>query len=122
LPDHNVSVLVFIPEENDHITTGMWDISKKWVLLDEYRVPTCQVTYWREMVGMPEDKSYEQTHSNPDEMDTVTYKIRTLQKENYAKDKEIEQLRAVLENIALAVKHEASDLIVRTRLYTAFEV
>src|SRR5690606_20767194 len=91
LPDHNVSVLVFIPEENDHITTGMWDISKKWVLLDEYRVPTCQVTYWRETVGMPEDKSYEQTHSNPDD-----YKIRTLQKENYAKTKEIEQLRGLL--------------------------
>jgi hypothetical protein len=39
-----------------------------------------------------------------------------------AKDKEIEQLREALENLALAVKHDASDLVVRTRTNTAFEV
>lgn len=46
-PPHNLGVLVFIPEEDSHITAGMWDISKKWVLLDEYREPENEVTHWR---------------------------------------------------------------------------
>lgn len=49
LPTYNKGVLVFIPEEDNHITAGMYDVSNKWVLLDEYRQPQSQVTYWREM-------------------------------------------------------------------------
>lgn len=46
LPDVNMGVLVFIPDEDNHITSGMWDVGKEWVLLDEYRVPECEVTHW----------------------------------------------------------------------------
>lgn len=46
LPPHNIGVLVFIPDEDNHITSGMWDVSNSWVLLDEYRVPECEVTHW----------------------------------------------------------------------------
>lgn len=52
-PEYNIGVLVFIPEEDNHITSGMWDISKKWVLLDEYREPTCEVTHWMKMPPEP---------------------------------------------------------------------
>lgn len=59
-PEFNLEVLVFIPAEDDHVTSGMWDIDKKWVLLDEYLVvpretpeiidghktPDSIVTYW----------------------------------------------------------------------------
>jgi hypothetical protein len=80
LPDYNVSVLVFIPEEDNHCTVGMWDVSKKWVLLDEYRVPRSEVTYWREMVDLPTDDSYKPSEHRPDEMDTITYQMRELNK------------------------------------------
>lgn len=54
-PEHNISVLVFIPEEDDHITTGMWDISCKWVLLDEYReVEEDKITHWMKCPEKPE--------------------------------------------------------------------
>lgn len=80
LPPENVGVLVFIPEEDNHCTTGMWDVSKKWVLLDEYRVPKSEVTYWAEMVELPEDTNY-----NPvdriEEEEMITYKLRALQKQ-----------------------------------------
>lgn len=81
LPPENVGVLVFIPEEDNHCTTGMWDVSKKWVLLDEYRVPKSEVTYWAEMVELPEDQSYtpQRTFSNIEE-DTITYQMRALHK------------------------------------------
>lgn len=46
-PPQNLGVLVFIPGEDNHMTTGMWDVSNEWVLLDEYRVPTCEVTHWQ---------------------------------------------------------------------------
>src|SRR4051812_16476752 len=45
-PEHNAGVLVFIPGEDNHITSGMWDISNEWVLLDEYRTPEEEVTHW----------------------------------------------------------------------------
>lgn len=80
LPPENVSVLVFIPEEDNHCTTGMWDVSQKWVLLDEYRVPKSEVTYWAEMVELPYDTSYNQV-DRIDEEETVTYKLRDLQKQ-----------------------------------------
>lgn len=80
LPDYNVSVLVFIPEEDNHCTVGMWDVSKKWVLLDEYRVPRSEVTYWREMVDLPTDDSYTPSVHRPNEMDTITYQMRELNK------------------------------------------
>lgn len=57
LPPENVGVLCYIPEEDNHCTTGMFDVSQKWVLLDEYRVPKSEVTYWAEMVDLPEDNS-----------------------------------------------------------------
>jgi len=53
MPDYNVGVLVFIPEEDNHITSGMWDISDKWVLLDEYRKPECAITHWMRMPDEP---------------------------------------------------------------------
>lgn len=81
LPPENVSVLVFIPEEDNHCTTGMWDVSKKWVLLDEYRVPKSEVTYWAEMVELPEDKSYTPQRVFNEEEDKLTYQIRALNKE-----------------------------------------
>jgi hypothetical protein len=52
-PEYNVGVLVFIPEEDNHITSGMWDVSNKWVLLDEYRKPECKVTHWRKLPPKP---------------------------------------------------------------------
>jgi uncharacterized protein DUF551 len=54
-PAKNLGVLVFIPAEDYHITAGMWDISEKWVLLDEYRVPECEVTHWMEMPDVPDE-------------------------------------------------------------------
>jgi hypothetical protein len=45
-PEYNKGVLVFIPDEDNHVTSGMWDISKKWVLLDEYRIPETKVTHF----------------------------------------------------------------------------
>jgi hypothetical protein len=83
LPDYNVSVLVFIPEEDDHCTTGMYDVSEKWVLLDEYRIPKSDVTYWREMVDLPKDRTYTPSAHRPEEDDTMSAQIRTLQKENH---------------------------------------
>lgn len=53
-PEHNVGVLVFIPGEDNHITSGMWDISNEWVLLDEYRTPEEEVTYWMPLPALPE--------------------------------------------------------------------
>lgn len=81
-PEHLVSVLVFIPEEDEHITTGMWDITNKWVLLDEYRVPKSEVTYWMEMVTPPDDKSYTPTPDIHHE-ETTTDIIRNLQRRVY---------------------------------------
>lgn len=46
-PPANLGVLVFIPDEDNHMTTGEWDISGEWVLLDEDRRPTCEVTHWQ---------------------------------------------------------------------------
>lgn len=60
MPEHNLGVLVFIPSEDDHITSGMWDIDNKWVLLDEYRtvgegegMEDCRVTHWMKMPFKP---------------------------------------------------------------------
>lgn len=53
-PKKNIGVLVFIPDEDSHITSGMWDVSEKWVLLDEYRVPECEVTHWMPMPDRPD--------------------------------------------------------------------
>lgn len=77
-PPKNVSVLCFIPEEDNHITTGMYDVSGKWVLLDEYRVPISEVTYWMPMVEAPEDKRYNKTHRSEDDENTSAI-IRNLQ-------------------------------------------
>jgi hypothetical protein len=102
LPEYNVSVLVFIPEEDHHCTTGMWDISNEWVLLDDYRVPTCDVTYWRPMFELPEDKVYTKRF-NHDEFETTDEIIRRLQKELFdtqklsaAKDSRIKELEDLL--------------------------
>lgn len=52
-PPFNEGVLVFIPGEDNHITAGMWDIDMKWVLLDEYRTPECEVTHWMKLPPIP---------------------------------------------------------------------
>lgn len=54
-PPYNFGVLVFIPEEDYHITSGMWDISNKWVLLDDYRIPDSEVTHWQTLPDVPEE-------------------------------------------------------------------
>jgi len=56
-PEHNVGVLVFIPGEDNHITSGMWDVSNEWVLLDEYRTPEEDVTHWMPLPDLPEGYS-----------------------------------------------------------------
>ncbi len=53
MPEYNVGVLVFIPAEDGHITSGMYDISNKWTLLDEYRTPDSPVTHWMPMPDKP---------------------------------------------------------------------
>jgi len=53
MPEHNKGCLVFIPEEDNHITSGMWDISEKWILLDDYREPKSIVTHWAYMPDEP---------------------------------------------------------------------
>lgn len=55
MPKQNIGVLVFIPDEDYHITAGMWDVSKKWVLLDDYRVPDCRVTHWMKLPEIPNE-------------------------------------------------------------------
>lgn len=59
-PPHNLGVLVFIPDEDNHITSGMWDVSNKWVLLDENRTPDSEVTHWRRMPPPPKEFSKNQ--------------------------------------------------------------
>jgi len=56
MPEFNKGVLVFIPEEDNHITSGMWDISENWVLLDEYRTPESEVTHWAYLPEPPKIK------------------------------------------------------------------
>jgi hypothetical protein len=58
-PEHNVGVLVFIPGEDNHITSGMWDISNEWVLLDEYRTPDEEVTHWTALPAFPEGYTHD---------------------------------------------------------------
>jgi hypothetical protein len=58
-PEHNVGVLVFIPGEDNHITSGMWDISNEWVLLDEYRTPEVEVTHWMPFPAFPEGYTHD---------------------------------------------------------------
>lgn len=53
LPPHNLGVLVFIPNKDNHITGGMWDISRKWVLLDEYR--DSEVSHWMYLPEPPNE-------------------------------------------------------------------
>ena len=52
MPKTNKGVLVYIPVEDDHITSGMFDVSGTWVLLDEYR-PTENVTHWMPLPTPP---------------------------------------------------------------------
>jgi hypothetical protein len=56
MPEPLIGVLVYIPDEDDHMTAGMWDKGDgegKWVLLDEYRVPDCRVTHWMPLPDLP---------------------------------------------------------------------
>ncbi len=108
LPEENVSVMVFIPEEDNHITAGMWDVSKKWVLLDEYRIPKSQVTYWASMIAEPEDKSYEPSEYRPDEMDTITYQMRELQRGNFKAEARIKELEEALTKISTHTRDQGT--------------
>ena len=46
-PASNVAVLVYIPSEDEHITSGMIEDDGSWTLLDEYRdVAPELVTHW----------------------------------------------------------------------------
>lgn len=91
-PPENVSVLVFIPQEDNHVTTGMWDVSKKWVLLDDYRVPTSEVTYWRHMVDLPDDQEYNEIQI-PDEDEKTDNIIAKLQKQVFDLEKRNRELK-----------------------------
>lgn len=86
MPEFNISVMVFIPEEDHHITSGMWDVSKKWVLLDEYRIPQSEVTYWQPWPHEPLDTSYTPCKYVEHTTDEI---IRNLQKENYELKKQL---------------------------------
>lgn len=81
-----------------HCTTGMWDVSQKWVLLDEYRVPKSEVTYWAEMVELPEDENYN-PFTRIEEEETTTYKIRDLQKQVHALSHKLRTLKAMVKVI-----------------------
>lgn len=71
-PEHNVGVLVFIPGEDNHITSGMWDISNKWVLLDEYRTPEEEVTHWMPLPAFPDGYTWNEI---PDELAAAIKKV-----------------------------------------------
>lgn len=78
-PEHNVGVLVFIPGEDNHITSGMWDISNQWVLLDEYRTPEEEVTHWMLLPAFPEGYPHNEV---PDE---IAQEIKKIAKEELSK-------------------------------------
>lgn len=71
-PEHNVGVLVFIPGEDNHITSGMWDISNQWVLLDEYRTPEEEVTHWMPLPAFPEGYTWNEI---PDDLVDALKKV-----------------------------------------------
>lgn len=108
LPEYNISVLVYIPEEDHHITTGMWDVSKKWVLLDEYRIPKSEVTYWRPMVEKPLDDSYTSAHLFGDDIETMPEQISRLQKENFKQSQTITQQKEEIERLNEYLKVETN--------------
>lgn len=105
-PEECVSVLVFIPEEDGHCTTGMWDVSKKWVLLDDYRVPQSEVTYWRPMVNLPTDLSF----TKHTEVEVIPDTIARLQKEIFDRDEEIEKLKAERTNLKTVMIAAAEEI------------
>lgn len=74
-PPFNKGVLVFIPDEDYHITSGMWDISKKWVLLDEYRKLDCEVTHWMECPDVPNEYKKE-VEENAQVMKALKYLLK----------------------------------------------
>jgi hypothetical protein len=78
-PEHNVGVLVFIPGEDNHITSGMWDISNKWVLLDEYRTPEEEVTHWMPLPAFPEGYTWNEI---PDDLVDAFKKVAKDELEN----------------------------------------
>lgn len=108
LPVENVSVFVFIPEEDNHVTTGMWDKSKKWVLLDDYRVPTAQVTYWHPMIELPMDREYEPTFNEENEGSPKEL-IRSLQKELYDANKFISEAKSAMKSAHKIYQKYAND-------------
>jgi len=57
-PKHNVGVFILIPAEDNHITSGMYDISEDWVILDDYRVSSHEVRAWRYLPELPSDKEF----------------------------------------------------------------
>ena len=61
LPKNNVGVLVFIPIEDNHITSGMYDYDNKWVLLDDYRLieDDKQITHWMPLPQQPKLNNHE---------------------------------------------------------------
>lgn len=71
-PKHNVGVLVFIPGEDNHITSGMWDVSNEWVLLDEYRTPEEEVTHWMPLPEFPEGYTWNEI---PDDLVDALKKV-----------------------------------------------
>lgn len=64
-PPYNVGIIVFIPEESNHQTSGMWDVDKQWVLLDENRIPTSEVTGWQYLLKEPTDPEFLKYKSTP---------------------------------------------------------
>lgn len=81
-PERNVGVLVFIPGEDNHITSGMWDISNEWVLLDEYRTPEEEVTHWMPLPAFPEEYKHDVIS------DEWVSTLKSIAKEELAKKKE----------------------------------
>jgi hypothetical protein len=100
-PEHNLGVLVFIPDEDFHITSGMWDVSNKWVLLDEYRKPDCEVTHYMDLPEIPKEYQKEEQENNEIMMFLKKHlpkPAEPLQKKEQDTDKDREKLLSKLKD------------------------
>lgn len=115
LPEHNVGVLVFIPEEDHHITSGMWDISNKWVLLDEYRTPEVEVTHWRSLPDIPID-----FHKDREDNKAVINFLRENLPSMFKTPVQQEAEGQIPEDVVKAANHYAEVMYGDSRKYTCY--
>lgn len=113
LPPYNVGVFVFIPEEDHHITAGMYDISDKWILLDEYRQPKSEVTYWCTMIEEPADKSYTPSFVHTDDLEKTADVIRKQNKRHLDDCMKISQLVAKIGELEKLISSDSVYTLLR---------